>query len=109
MWEREFFYVFKVWSEVSPQAELCLPPEEEAQDRPGDRGPVRQLRPGPVPGQQPAGRGPRALGELRDSAVTSRAGPASPVLTTIIIIIASLTSYKLQAESDIELEIMYFS
>ena len=55
MWEREFFYVFKVWAEVSPQAELCLPPEEETQDRAGDGGPVRQLRPGPVPGQQPAG------------------------------------------------------
>ena len=54
MWEREFFYVFKVWSEVSPQAELCLPPEEKTQDRAGDGGPVRQLRPGLVPGQQPA-------------------------------------------------------
>ena len=54
MWERKFFYVFKVWSEVSPQAELCLPPEEKTQDRPGDGGPVRQLRPGLVPGQQPA-------------------------------------------------------
>ena len=61
MWEREFFYVFKVWSEVSPQAELCLPPQEEAQDRAGDGGSVRQLRPGLVPGQQPGRGGGRAL------------------------------------------------
>ena len=86
MWEREFFYVFKVWPEVSPQAELCLPPEEETQDRPGDGGPVRQLRPGPVPGQQPGGGGERTLGELRHSALTI---PASPGLTTMFIIIAS--------------------
>ena len=85
MWEREFFYVFKVWAEVSPQAELCLPPQEETQDRAGDGGPVRQLRPGLVPGQQPARGGGRG-GRLCNSAV---ARPASPVLATIIIIIAS--------------------
>ena len=56
MWERKLFYVFKVWSEVSPQAELCLSPEEEAQDRAGDCGPVRQLWAGALPGQWP-GRG----------------------------------------------------
>ena len=57
MWERKLLYVFKVWSEVSPQAELCLPPEEEAQDRVGDCGPVRQFRAGSVPGKQPGRRG----------------------------------------------------
>merc|ERR1719350_1117897 len=56
MWERKFFYVFKVWSEVSPQAKLCLPSEEEAQDRAGDGGSVRQFWAGSVPGQE-RGRG----------------------------------------------------
>ena len=86
MWEREFFYVFKVWPEVSPQAELCLPPEEKAQDCAGDGRPVRQLRSGPVPGQQPGGGGERTLGELRHSALP---GPVGPGLATIVIIIAS--------------------
>ena len=57
MWEGKLFYVFKVWPEVSPQAELCLSPEEEAQDRAGDSGPVCHLGAGPLPGQRPGRRG----------------------------------------------------
>ena len=39
-----------MWSEVPAQAELCLPPEAEAQDRVRDDRPVRLRWAGRVPG-----------------------------------------------------------
>ena len=49
MWKRKRFHVFQVWSEVPAQAELCLPPEAEAQDRVRDDRPVRVCRAGGLP------------------------------------------------------------
>ena len=64
MWEGERVHVLQVWSQVPAQAELCLPPEEEAQDCLRDGGGVCQLRTGRLHWERPGSAGLISLSSL---------------------------------------------